>query len=247
MADVIVSCPLVWSPVRRAIGWDPGGRTSYWAALERVESPPDGGLGVRVLGYGDLEWQGSQAAHAEIVALFDEHRPERLAVEDQFLNYGIFAQEDPGKRSMLAGSFFKSLKGLAQFSGAVSALWAQWAAGREGAEALAWSVPHGTWKSCMAPAKTSSQDDARAASLALAEMLCPGGGPGRKGAWRKGDHDLAAAIGIALVGLGVSSAKSVVPCWPPSGVDLRAVKRKRAPKKKAKKIVEGLDPFAEKA
>lgn len=245
-AGVIVPCPLVWSPVQRAIGWDPGAPSAHWAALERVESGPEGGLGVRVLGYGSVEWRGSQAAHTEIVALFNEHRPQRLAVEDQFLNYGIFAQEDPKKRAMLAGSFFKSLKGLAQISGGVSALWSAWAAGREDAEKVAWSVPHGTWKACLAPAKTSTQDDARAASLALAEQLCPGGGPGRKGVWRKGDHDLAAAIGIALVGLGVSSAQSVSPSWPPSGVDLRAVKRKRKARKKSdKKIVKGLDPFAE--
>ncbi len=227
----------------RAIGWDPGSPEAHWAALEHVESAPEGSPGVRVLGYGSVAWRGSRTAYADVTDLFETYQPERLAVEDQFLNYGIFAQEDPKKRAMLAGSFFKSLKGLAQISGGVAMAWSRWAS--EKSLGPAWSVPHGTWKATMAPAKTSTQDDARAASLALAELLCPGGGPGRKGRWRKGDHDLAAAIGIALVGLGVSKVQSVVPAWPPPGVDLRAVKRKRRERKKPeKKIVEGLDPFA---
>ena len=223
------------------MGWDPGAPSAHWAVLERVESLEEGRLGVRVLGYGSVDWRGRQGATQEIRDLFTEYRPERMAVEDQFMNTSVVLEKDPKKRIMMVGALFKSLKGLTQVSGGVGALWSSWAS-EHGGDPLTWSVPHGTWKACLAPAKTSSQDDARAASLAFAEQIC--GGPGRKGCWRKGDHDLAAAIGIALVGLGISAAGSVSPKWPPAGVDLRAQKRKRKPSKKpAKKIVKGLDPF----
>lgn len=230
----------------RAIGFDPGAPRAHYAVTERVDDPEAEGPRVRLLAAGSIEWRGRPGAEREIADLLEEWRPERCAVEAQFLHYGIFSGE-AREIAQKAGAYFNSLAELAQFAGAVGAIWARFAA--EAAEGrpppyapprapCAWSVPHGTWKALLAPCRVSDRDSARSASLALGRLLAPLGGSGKRpaGAWLEGDHDRAAALCLSLVALGVGSATSILPAgqWPPSGAALtaKATRKKRTKKSK---------------
>lgn len=216
---------LVPSPARpappglRVLGWDPGAPVSYYALLEAGE-PGD----FRVVELAARPWEDEAGAPEIYRGLFERLRPDVLLVEEQFLDPHLFFGEAARKRRLTpaaAGKLFADLRRLSIFVGQIELAWATWRAGHlTAAQRAIVEVPHGTWKAGLAPAKTHTRDFARGASLEFAALAAPGLGTGSRqgeGSWVDDDHDLAAALGIAMLGTGrtassVAAARGFV--WP---------------------------------
>ena len=188
-----------------AAGVDPGDKSpDHKAALAVLEATVTGACtwtrgqvkaapalaDLRIVYVDELPWRAG-AVQRKMVQL----APLVLMVEDQFWPFGLSkrpgaADDDQGRDEEAAhgGGRFKVLKGLAHCSGSLC-----------GAAAVAgipaYLVAHGTWKAVLG--RGTGQTVARRGSVEFMRALGGPGGPITK------THDRAAAVAIALVGLGV--------------------------------------------
>ena len=206
--------------VRRAVGIDPGSPVAHFCVLSRrEEGPPE------IVALESVRWRSEAPAEAaariaEIVA-----GAERIAAESQFLRVSY---HQSGAEA--AGGYFGSLVKLAEGVGVAAGISA--VLGGPGVV----QVSPQTWRVLLSGLARRTKEEARRASLEGLRHLYPGAGPGRGGAWREGDHDLAAAYWIAAWALGYRSAHDFAPTWPPPGATApppRKPRAKGAPRPKA--------------
>lgn len=203
-------------PVRRALGIDPGSPFAHFCVLD---APAEPGTPPRIVACRSIRWRGTPEEGAigacEIAGLLEG--VERIGAETQFLVVRS-AREDGGADGGAAGGYFGSLIKIAHSVGVTAGISA--ALGGLGVV----QVSPGTWRALLSGWPRKTRDEARRASLEALRLAAPGQGPGRGGAWRAGDHDLAAAYWIAAWALGIRSVRDLGisgPIAPP------APKRKR--------------------
>lgn len=184
-------------PVRRALGIDPGSPFAHFCVLDAPEEP---GTPPRIVACKSIRWRGTPEESAlgacEIAGLLEG--VERIGAETQFLVVRS-AREDGGA----AGGYFGSLIKIAHSVGVTAGISA--ALGGPGVV----QVSPGTWRALLSGWPRKTRDEARRASLEALRLAAPGQGPGRGGAWRESDHDLAAAYWIAAWALGIRSVRDL--------------------------------------
>lgn len=216
-AGVIVSPDGLLPPVKIALGCDPGAPYAHFCLVRRrEEGPPE------ILALESVQWRGPGCgpSGAERIRELVE-QAERVAVEAQFLHAAKFTAENKGAE----GGYFRSVSQLSEGAGAVAGI-----AALSGLGPIL-SVGASTWRTIYAPYPRRTTAEGRDAAYRHAALHFWGAGPGPEGSWRKGDHDLQAALGIALWALGVRSV-SEIGTWPPPNFSLppKAPRRPRARK-----------------
>lgn len=183
-------------PVRRALGIDPGSPFAHFCVLDAPEAL---GTPPRIVACRSIRWRGTPEESAlgtcEIAGLLEG--VERIGAETQFLVVRS-AREDGA-----AGGYFGSLIKIAHSVGVTAGI----SAALEGPGVV--QVSPGTWRALLSGWPRKTRDEARRASLEALRLAAPGQGPGRGGAWRAGDHDLAAAYWIAAWALGIRSVRDL--------------------------------------
>jgi len=143
-----------------------------------------------------IRWRGTPEESAlgacEIAGLLEG--VERIGAETQYLVIRS-ARED--------GGYFGSLIKIAHSVGVTAGISA--ALGGPGVV----QVSPATWRALLSGWPRKTREEARHASLEALRLAAPGQGPGRGGAWRESDHDLAAAYWIAAWALGIRSVRDL--------------------------------------
>lgn len=203
--------------VIRVAGGDPGDRASQghsaaWAVLRatvvgavawtkgQVKAGPRL-ADVALEEVGSVAWRdGAAAQRAHAFAVGGGFA---LVTEDQVWGFARRAADgaDDGEDDGGAGGRFRSLKGLAQASGALAG------GAQAGGCAHVYVAQAATWKACLGR-HTSGQDQKRARDASQALMAALGAPARIKG--RMARHDYAAAVALAVVGLGVVSFRDQV-------------------------------------
>lgn len=173
------------------MGLDPGAPDAHWAIASR------GPAGEPVVeSYGVVRWRERPEAWDEIKSIVRD--VDCVCVENQF--FSPFRA-----RSASAGSYFRSVREISLIAGMFSA------ASLETRGEAAFCVGASTWRKVLKPlcAVSAKKEVAREANIRLLNLagFTP---PHKRKKWLKAHHDLAAAIGIALWGLGYESAKEIL-------------------------------------
>lgn len=170
-----------------------------------------------------VRWRGTPEDSAlgacEIARLLEG--VERIGAETQYLVVKQ-AASDPGASAAHAGGYFGSLIKIAHSVGVTAGISA--VLGGPGVV----QVAPVTWRALLSGWPRKTRDEARRASLEALRLAAPGQGPGRGGAWRESDHDLAAAYWIAAWALGIRSVRELG-ISPPSGPPAPRSRARRQP------------------